>query len=144
MPAQYGIPLIAATGEVLRLRVQFLVMGMTLSGVSLSQAMGPSFPVELPSVIEPVVLNPLPMDAVRTEMDAKSAEAIPAGSGLFFVLGSLVDDDEETENLRQHGACLKGNPMRTVALVGSAESFGSRTSGSANAEARRVELEFAP
>lgn len=34
--------------------------------------------------------------------------------------------------------------MRTVTLVGSAETFGSRTSGSAKAEARRVELEYAP
>lgn len=89
-------------------------------------------------------MNPLSVDAVRIEMDAKSAEAIPAGSGLFFVLGSLAVDDEEKENLRQHGASLKRNPMRAVTLVGSAELFGSRTSGSPNAEARRVELEYAP
>ena len=89
-------------------------------------------------------MNPLSVDAVRTEKDAKSVEAIPAGEGLFFVLGSLAVDDEEKENLRQHGAYLKRNPMRNVTLVGSAESFGSRTFGSANAEARRVELEYAP
>lgn len=107
-PVQYGTRLIAATGEVLRLSVLFLTLNMALSGISLSQAMVPSFPIELPLVIEPVVLNPLSVDAVRTEMDAKSVEATPAGGSLFFALGSLVVDDEEKENLRQHGAYLKG------------------------------------
>ena len=135
-PAQYGMPLIAATGEALRLSALYLAMGATLSGVSLSQAMAQSFPTELPSVTAPAILNPQSVDAVPTEMEAKSVQTIPAGNIISFALGSLVVGDEEKEKLRQHGAYLKGNPKKTVTLVGSAESFGSRTYGLADSEAR--------
>ena len=46
-PVQYGTRSIAATGEVLSMSVLFLALDMTLSGISLSQAMVPSFPVEV-------------------------------------------------------------------------------------------------
>jgi len=130
------MPLIAETGEILRFSVLFLAMGMTLSGVSLSQAMAQSFPTESQSVTASAILNPQSVDTVPTEMEAKSVETIPAGNTVFFALGSLVVGHEEKEKLRRHGAYLKDNPKKTVTLVGSAESFGSRTYGLADAEAR--------
>ncbi len=135
-PAQYGMPLIAETGEILRFSVLFLAMGMTLSGVSLSQAMAQSFPTESQSVTASAILNPQSVETVPTEMEAKSIETFPVGNTVFFALGSLVVGDEEKEKLRRHGAYLKDNPKKTVTLVGSAESFGSRTYGLADAEVR--------
>ncbi len=130
------MPLIAATGEILRFSVLFLAMGMTLSGVSLSQAMAQSFPTESQSVTASAILNPQSVETVPTEMEAKSIETFPVGNTVFFALGSLVVGDEEKEKLRRHGAYLKDNPKKTVTLVGSAESFGSRTYGLADAEVR--------
>ena len=126
-PAHYGMPFLTSTGEVLRLSVLILATGMTLSGVIPSQAMAQSFPTEASSITAPAILNPQSVDTVPTEMEAKSVETIPAGNTVFFALGSLVVGDDEKEKLRQHGAYLKDNPKRTVTLVGSAESFGSRT-----------------
>ncbi len=130
------MPLIAETGEILRFSVLFLAMGMTLSGVSLSQAMAQSFPTESQSVTASAILNPQSVETVPTEMEAKSIETFPVGNTVFFALGSLVVGDEEKEKLRRHGAYLKDNPKKTVTLVGSAESFGSRTYGLADAEVR--------
>lgn len=135
-PAPYGMPFLTATGEVLRLSVLFLATGMTLSGVIPPQAMAQSFPTELPSVTAPAASNPQPVDAVTTEVETKSVETIPAGNIISFALGTLVVGDEEKEKLRQHGAYLKDNPKKTVTLVGSAESFGSRAYALADAEAR--------
>ena len=135
-PAQYGMSFLTPTGGVLRLSVLLLVMGMTLSGVVPSQAMAQSFPTESPSVTASAILNPQSVDTVPTEMEAKSIETFPVGNTVFFALGSLVVGDEEKEKLRQHGAYLKDNPKKTVTLVGSAESFGSRTYGLADAEVR--------
>lgn len=124
-PAQYGMSFLTPTGEVLRLGVLLLVMGMTLSGVIPSQAMAQSFPTEASPITAPAVLNPQSVDAVPMEMEAKSVETIPAGNTVFFALGSLVVDDGENEKPRQHGAYPKGNPKQTVTLVGRAESFRS-------------------
>jgi len=134
--AQYGVPLIATVAEIVRFSVLFLVTGMTLYGVSLSQAFAQSSPSELPYVSTPAISGLQSVDAVHAEIEGQSVEAISESNTIFFSIGSLVVGDEEKEKLRQHGAYLKGNPKKTVMLVGAAEAQGSRTWSLADAEAR--------
>ena len=138
-PAQYGKPLIATATEIVRFSALFLVTGMTLYGVSLSQAVAQSSPNELSSVSTPAISDApgaRSLDASPLEMPGKPVEAISESNTIFFSMGSLVIGDDEKEKLRQHGAYLKGNPKKTVTLVGNAEPQGSRTYGLADVEAR--------
>ena len=137
--AQYGVPVIATVAEIIRFSVLFLVTGMALYGVSLSQAFAQSSPNELSSVSTPAISDApgaRAVDAVPLEMPGKPVEAISESDTIFFSIGSFIVGDDEKEKLRQHGAYLKGNPKKTVTLFGNAESQGSRTYGLADVEAR--------
>jgi len=135
-PIQYEVPLIAATSEIHRLSALFLAMGMTLYGVGLPQAVAKSPITEEPSVSAPASSGTQSVDTASLQSGVKALNAVSESNTIFSSLGSLVVGEEEKEKLCQHDAYLKGNPKKTVTLIGNAESFGSRTYGLADAEAR--------
>lgn len=138
-PAQDGVSLIATAAKVTRFSLVVLATGLTLYGVSLSQAFAQSSPRELPSVSAPAISNTpgaQSVDAVPIAMEGQPVETISERNTVFFSIGSLSVGDEEKEKLRQHGAYLKANPKKNVTLVGNAEVQGSRSYSLADAEAR--------
>ena len=135
-PAQDGVSLIAAAAEATRFSLVVLATGMTLYGVSLSQAFAQSTPSELPSISAPAISGAQSVDAIPIAMEGQPVEAISGSNAIFFSIGSLSVGDEEKEKLRLHGAYLKANPKTNVTLVGNAEVQGSRSYSLADAEAR--------
>ena len=135
-PVQDVVSLIATAAEATRFSLVVLATGMTLYGVSLSQAFAQSTPSELPSISAPAISGAQSVDAIPIAMEGQPVEAISGSNAIFFSIGSLSVGDEEKEKLRQHGAYLKANPRRTVTLVGNAEVQGSRSYSLADAEAR--------
>lgn len=134
-PVQDVVSLIATAAEATRFSLVILATGMTLYGVSLSQAFAQSAPSELPSISAPIS-GAQSVDAIPIAMEGQPVEAISERNTVFFSIGSLSVGDEEKEKLRQYGAYLKANPRRTVTLVGNGEVQGSRSYSLADAEAR--------
>ena len=135
-PVHDGVSLIATAAEAARFSLVVLTTGMTLYGVSLSQAFAQSSPSELPSVSVSAISGAQSADTVPIAKAGQPAEAISERNTVFFSIGSLSVGDEEKEKLRLHGAYLKANPKKNVTLVGNAELLGSRSYSLADAEAR--------